>query len=57
MVSVRKATNKIIELAETGMISWRDIAMMSLKWMSEDSVADMLRANDVIFEEDEEDEG
>lgn len=56
MVSVRKATNKLIDMAETGMISWKDIAIMSLKWMSEDSVADMLRANDVIFEEDDEDE-
>lgn len=52
MVEVRQATNKARELAEAGMISWRDLAEMALSWMSEDDVAEMLRAND-IFEEDE----
>jgi hypothetical protein len=52
-METRKVTNKAIELADEGMISYRDLAMMALKWMSEDDVADMLRANDVILDEDE----
>lgn len=49
----RKNTNKVMELADAGMINHRDLALMALKWMSEDDVADMLRANDVLIEEDE----
>lgn len=52
-METRKVTSKAIELADEGMISYRDLAMMALKWMSEDDVADMLRANDVILDEDE----
>lgn len=53
-METRKATNKVLELAEQGMISWATLAMMALKWMSEDDVADMLKANEVYFEEDDE---
>ena len=42
----REATNKAIELAEVGIITWEDLAMMALKYMSEDDVADMLDANE-----------
>lgn len=49
----RVATNKALELAEDGMIAWRDLALMALKWMPEDDVADMLRANEIFIEEDE----
>jgi hypothetical protein len=50
----RKTTNKLLELIDDGMISARDVVTMCLKWMSEDDVADMCRANDVYFEEDDE---
>lgn len=56
MIDVRKSTNKVCELAEEGMISWRDLAMMALKWMSEDDVAAMCRANEVFIENIEEDD-
>lgn len=49
MVEVRQATNKVRELAEEGRISWRDLAEMTLSWMSEDDVADMARANDLLI--------
>jgi hypothetical protein len=51
-MSVREVTNKVLELAEAGVISWRDLTMMCLKWMPEDDVADMLRANDVTIDEE-----
>lgn len=53
MVEVRQATNKVCELAEEGMISWRDLAEMALSWMSEDDVADMARANDLLLDEED----
>ena len=49
----REFTNKALELAEDGMITYRDLALMALKWMSEDDVAEMLRANEVLIEDDE----
>lgn len=53
MVEVRQATNKVRELAEEGMISWRDLAEMALSWMSEDDVAEMARANDLLYDEED----
>ena len=53
MVEVRQATNKVHELAEDGMISWRDLAEMVLSWMSEDEVAEMARANDILYDEED----
>ena len=52
-MGTREQTNKLIELAEAGMISWRDLAVMCLKWMSEDDVADMINANDLIIDEED----
>jgi hypothetical protein len=51
---VRKTTNKILEMAGEGMISYKSLAEMALSWMSEDDVAEMARANDLL--EDEEDD-
>ena len=53
MVEVRQATNKVRELAEDGMISWRGLAEMALSWMSEDDVAEMARANDILYDEED----
>ena len=50
-METRKATNKVLALAEDGMISWSSLAMMALKWMSEDDVAEMCEANDVIIDD------
>lgn len=56
MEEVRKNTNKAIYLADMGFVSFRDLAVMALKYMSDDQVADMLRANELIFEDDEDNE-
>ena len=53
----RKATNRLIELAEDGVLSWEDIARTALNWLSEDEVDEMARVNEFIpDEEDEEDD-
>lgn len=38
---MKTVTNKIIELAENGVLSWETIARECLQEMSEDDVADM----------------
>ena len=52
-MDVRKNTNKVLELANEGLISWRALAEMTLSWMSEDDVTDMANANELLGDEDE----
>ena len=52
---MRKATNKVIDLAEECALSWETIARTALQYMSEDEVADMARCNDFIEDEEEDD--
>lgn len=54
--NVRIATNKVIELVDNGLLSWETLAIACLKYMSEDDVADMARANEFFVEEDSLDE-
>ena len=56
MGNVRKATNKVIEMAEEGVLSWEAIARAALDYMSEDEVAAMAWYNGFIEDEDEEEE-
>ena len=56
MGNVRKATNKVIELAEAGVLSWETIARAALNYMSEDEVAAMAWYNGFIEDEDEDEE-
>lgn len=51
MIDTRKATNKLLELVDDGMISAKDVVTMCLKWMSEDDVAEMLQANEIYIDE------
>lgn len=55
-VDVRENTNKVLEMAEEGLISWQDLALMALKWMSENEVSSMLQANEVFLNDEDEDE-
>lgn len=48
----RIVTNKVIEMAEEGLISWADLCFMTLKWMSEDDVVEMCKANDIRIEDE-----
>ena len=53
---IRKHTNRLIELAEDGVISWEDIARMALNYMSEDEVEDMARGTFEYLEDNEEED-
>ena len=50
----REATTKLLEMMDEGLISAEAVAEMALAYMSEDDVADMMRANDIL-DEDEDD--
>ncbi len=53
----RPATNRLIDMMDEGMIDARAVADMCLSWLSEHDVAEMMKANDIIEQdEDEEDE-
>ena len=53
---MREMTSKLIAMMDEGLISAEAVAEMALAYMSEDDVADMMRANDILLdEEDEED--
>jgi hypothetical protein len=50
---MRTQTTKLLEMMDEGLISATAIAEMALAYMSEDDVADMMRANDILEEEDD----
>ena len=52
---MRTQTNKLIDMMDEGLISAQSVAEMALAYMSEDDVADMMRANDILDEESAED--
>ena len=52
---MREMTSKLIAMMDEGLISAEAVAEMALAWMSEDDVAEMMRANDILLEEDEDD--
>ena len=53
----RKATNKLIEMVDAGLLDKRDVIVMALNWMSEDDVKAMCEANEINLDtEDGEDE-
>jgi len=52
---MRKQTTRLLEMMDQGLISPEMVAEMALTYMSEDDVADMMLANDILDEEDNED--
>jgi len=53
---MREATNKVLEMVEEGLLDRDQVIMACLKYMSEDEVADMARANEFFDEEDEDED-
>lgn len=49
----RPATTALLDLAESGVISWEQIARDALGWMSEQDVAEFARRNDYFSETEE----
>lgn len=41
------STDKVLEMVDDGALNPRDMLLMALKWMGEDSVAQMCRANEI----------
>ena len=50
---MREMTTKLLEMMDEGLISGSAVAEMALAYMSEDDVADMMRANDILDDEDD----
>lgn len=40
-------TNKVLEMVDDGALNARDTLLMALKWIGEDGVAQMCRANEI----------
>lgn len=55
-VNVRPATCRLLEMMDSGEIDPRTVADMALSWLSEDSVKEMMLANDLVEDEAEEEE-
>jgi hypothetical protein len=55
-VDVRKNTNKFLEMFENGLIDGYTAILMCVKWMSEDDVTEMMRVNELLEEEEEDEE-
>ena len=54
---MRRQTNRLWEMMDNGEIDARAVAEMALSYMSEDDVADMMRANDILDEDEDEADG
>ena len=54
---MREMTTKLLEMMDEGLISAEAVAEMALAYMSEDDVADMMRSNDILLDEEDEDDG
>ena len=53
--NTREATNKVLEMVDGGLLNPRDVLLMALKWMSEDDVKEMAKANELFEEVEDED--
>jgi hypothetical protein len=49
---MRTQTNRLLDMMADGVISAQAVAEMALSYMSEDDVADMMRSNDILEDED-----
>lgn len=53
---MRVQTTRLLEMMDEGLVSAQSVAEMALAYMSEDDVADMMRANDILDEDELDDE-
>lgn len=52
----RKMTTAVMEAMDNGLLDPRDVADMALNWLSESDVDEMVRRNDIMPFDDEEEE-
>ena len=50
---MRTQTTRLLDMMADGVISAQAVAEMALSYMSEDDVADMMRSNDILEDEDD----
>ena len=55
-MAAREATNKLLEMIDEQLLNPRDVLLMALKWMSEDDVKEMCKANEINLEDTEDEE-
>ena len=55
-MSVRQATNKLLEMIEEGMLDRDSVILACVKYMSEDQVRDMCHMNEFFAGTEDEDE-
>lgn len=55
-MEVRKTTERLLEMIEGGTLSKDILIMACLKWMSEDDVEAMAKANEFLEDKSEDDE-
>ena len=53
---MRKCTTALLEMMDDGVMDAKSIAEMCLAYMSEADVEDMMRSNDLLLDEDEEED-
>lgn len=53
---MRVQTTRLLEMMDEGLITAQSVAEMALSYMSEDDVADMMRCNDILDEDELDDE-
>ena len=52
----REVTNKVLGMVDEGWVPAEAVLKMCLKWMSEDEVAAMAKANELLVEDEEDEE-
>lgn len=53
----REYTNKLLEMVEEGILDKDMVIMAFAKYMTEDNIKDMMEANDMLEDEEEDDNG
>ena len=53
----REYTKKLMDMMDEGLISYQAVAEMALGYLSEHDVEDMMRSNDILVEDEDEDDG
>ena len=54
-LDMRKCTTALLEMMDDGVMDAKAVAEMCLAYMSEDEVEDMMRGNDLLLDEEDED--
>ena len=54
--NTRKSTNRLLEMVENELLDPKQVVLMCLKWMSEDEVTQMCKANEIDLEDHNDDD-